>query len=78
MSKGKMTSVEVNEAKRIHEQMIDQEWRRSISSGQDIERSEIAELMASDLDSTSEEGFCFEDEERSGYGDIVVVIMINL
>ena len=37
MSKGKMTSVEVNEAKKILEQMIDQEWRRSISSGQDIE-----------------------------------------
>ena len=69
MSKGKMTSVEVNEAKRIHEQMIDQEWRRSISSGQDIERSEIAELMASDSDSTSEAEFCFEDEERSGCGD---------
>ena len=52
MSKGKMTSVKVNEAKGIHEQMIDREWRRSISSGQDIERSEIAELMASDSDST--------------------------
>lgn len=69
MNKGKMTSVEVNEAKRKHEEMIDQEWRRSISSGQDIERSKIAELMASDLNSTSEEELCFEDEEKSGYGD---------
>ena len=71
MSKGKMTSVEVNEAKRIHEQMIDREWRRSISSGQDIERSEIAELMASDSDSTSEAEFCFE-EDRKGFHEEVM------
>ena len=75
MSKGKMTSVEVNEAKRIHEQMIDLGWRRSISSGQDIERSEIAELMIQILHQKRNSVL----RMRKGQGaTIVVVIMINL
>ena len=44
-----------------HEARIDLEWRRSIESGLDIERSEVAELFNSDLDSTLEEECCFEN-----------------
>ena len=45
-----------------HEARVDAEWRRSIGMGQDIERSEIAELLASDTDSMSDEE-CGYDEE---------------
>ena len=53
-----------------HEARIDAEWKRSLEMGQDIERSEIAELLASDSDSTSDEEFCFgENTTRSGNYD---------
>ena len=53
-----------------HEARIDAEWKRSLAMGQDIERSEIAELLASDSDSTSDEEFCFGEEAvRSGSND---------
>ena len=45
-----------------HEARVDAEWRRLIGMGQDIERLEIAELLASDTDSMSDEECGYDDE----------------
>ena len=61
MSSNTNNTSKQEEERAQHKARIDLEWRRSIESGLDIEKSEVAELFNSDLDSTLEEDCCFED-----------------
>ena len=61
MSSNTNNTSKQEEGRAQHKARIDLEWRQSIESSLDIERSEVAEFFNSDLDSTSEEECCFDN-----------------